>query len=121
VRHFFNLRHQGRTVWAIPATAAAGIAAVAVGIAPGSSGAGGGNAVAGRRVFASAGCSSCHTLRAAGASGKVGPNLDAAKPSAGLVVERVTSGQGVMPSFRDKLSQRQIQDVAAFVSSVAGR
>jgi uncharacterized membrane protein len=34
VRHFFNLRHQGRVVWAIPASAAAGVAMLAVVIAP---------------------------------------------------------------------------------------
>jgi uncharacterized membrane protein len=34
VRHFFNLRHRGRTVWAIPVTAAIGALALAVAIAP---------------------------------------------------------------------------------------
>ena len=34
VRHFFNLRHKGRTVWAIPVTAAIGALALAVVIAP---------------------------------------------------------------------------------------
>jgi uncharacterized membrane protein len=34
VRHFFNLRHRGRTVWAIPAAAALGAAVLAVAIAP---------------------------------------------------------------------------------------
>jgi uncharacterized membrane protein len=34
IRHFFNLRHAGRTVWWIPVTAAFGIAAVAVAIRP---------------------------------------------------------------------------------------
>jgi uncharacterized membrane protein len=34
VRHFFNLRHRGRTVWAIPVTAAIGALVVAVAIAP---------------------------------------------------------------------------------------
>jgi uncharacterized membrane protein len=34
ITHFFNLRHAGRTVWWIPLTAAAGIAAVAVAIRP---------------------------------------------------------------------------------------
>jgi uncharacterized membrane protein len=34
VRHFFNLRHKGRTVWAIPATAALATLALAVAIAP---------------------------------------------------------------------------------------
>ena len=79
-----------------------------------------GDPVAGKAVFASAGCASCHTLADAGATGTIGPNLDAASPSADLVVERVTNGQGVMPSFKDTLSEQQIQDVAAYVSSVAG-
>ena len=34
VRHFFNLRHKGRVVWAIPILAALGAAALAVAIAP---------------------------------------------------------------------------------------
>jgi uncharacterized membrane protein len=34
VRHFFNLRHRGRTVWTIPLTAALGAAVLAVFIAP---------------------------------------------------------------------------------------
>jgi uncharacterized membrane protein len=35
IRHFFNLRHRGRTVWAIPATAAVGLVALAFAIRPG--------------------------------------------------------------------------------------
>ena len=80
-----------------------------------------GDAAAGKQVFTSAGCVSCHTLADAGASGSVGPNLDDAKPGADLVVERVTNGKGVMPSFKDQLTEKQIQDVAAYVSSAAGR
>jgi uncharacterized membrane protein len=34
IRHFFNLRHAGRTVWWIPVTAAAALAAIAVWIRP---------------------------------------------------------------------------------------
>ena len=34
VRHFFNLRHKGRTVWAIPITGAIATLALAVAIAP---------------------------------------------------------------------------------------
>jgi cytochrome c553 len=80
-----------------------------------------GDPVAGKEVFlGSAGCSGCHTLADAGASGSVGPNLDAAKPSYDKVVERATNGQGVMPSFKDTLTEQQISDVAAYVSSVAG-
>jgi mono/diheme cytochrome c family protein len=78
-------------------------------------GGGQGNAEAGAEVFASAGCGGCHTLKAAGSSGTVGPNLDEAKPDHDLVVERVTNGKGPMPSFKDQLSEQQIQDVAAYV------
>jgi len=38
-----------------------------------------------------------------------------------LVLERVTNGLGGMPSFHATLSQAQIQAVAAYVSSVAGK
>jgi cytochrome c553 len=86
----------------------------------GGGGGGQGNATAGKAVFAKAGCGSCHTLQDAGSSGTVGPNLDDAKPSHDLVVERVTNGMGVMPSFKGQLSEKEIQDVAAYVSSVAG-
>jgi mono/diheme cytochrome c family protein len=79
-----------------------------------------GDAAAGKQVFESAGCVACHTLADAGSTGTVGPNLDDAKPQATLVVTRVTNGAGAMPSFKDKLSEQQIQDVAAYVSSVAG-
>jgi mono/diheme cytochrome c family protein len=74
-----------------------------------------GDAAAGEAVFSSAGCGSCHTLEAAGASGTVGPNLDEAKPDAALVVDRVTNGMGAMPSFESQLDEQQIQDVAAYV------
>jgi mono/diheme cytochrome c family protein len=79
-----------------------------------------GDVAAGKAVFESAGCATCHTLADAGSSGMVGPDLDAAKPSAELVVERVTNGKGAMPSFKGQLSEQQIADVAAYVSSVAG-
>jgi mono/diheme cytochrome c family protein len=83
---------------------------------------GGGNLVAqGKGVFQKAGCASCHTLKDAGATGTVGPNLDQAKPAKALVVDRVTNGKGVMPSFKAQLSPDEIQAVAAYVSSVAGK
>jgi mono/diheme cytochrome c family protein len=69
----------------------------------------------------SAGCSGCHTLADAGAAGNVGPNLDQTKPSFDKVVERVTNGKPPMPSFKGQLTDQQIQDVAAYVSSVAGK
>ena len=81
----------------------------------------GGDAEAGKAVFASAGCTACHTLAAAGAAGTVGPSLDETKPSADLVVDRVTNGKGAMPGFAGQLSEQQILDVAAFVSQSAGQ
>ena len=53
-------------------------AAAGGGTAAGGTAAGGGtvDVSAGKQVFASNGCSSCHTLSDAGASGNVGPNLD---------------------------------------------
>jgi mono/diheme cytochrome c family protein len=74
-----------------------------------------GNAAAGKTVFASSGCSSCHTLKAAGAVGTIGPNLDTAKPAYALIVSRVTSGKGAMPAFGSTLTAAQIGDVAAYV------
>jgi len=60
VRHFFNLRHKGRTVWAIPVSAAVGAAALAIAIAPAKPQAGG--AVSFARVQAIVGerCATCH-------------------------------------------------------------
>lgn len=75
----------------------------------------------GEALFAAAGCGSCHALAAAGAAGTVGPDLDASPPSRELVVDRVTNGRGGMPAFADKLTAEQIEAVADFVSSSAGR
>lgn len=74
----------------------------------------------GKEVFASAGCSGCHTLADAGATGTVGPNLDDAKPNLQLVIDRVTNGKGAMPSFKGQLDAAQIQAVATYVSQAAG-
>jgi cbb3-type cytochrome c oxidase subunit III len=66
-------------------------------------------------------CASCHTLKAAGTNGTVGPNLDQLKPSQAIVQHQVTVGGGVMPAFKGKLSDAQITAVAKFVSSSAGK
>ena len=84
-------------------------------------GGGSGLVAQGKQVFETAGCTSCHTLKDANATGTVGPNLDDAKPSRDKVVERVTNGKGVMPSFKGQLTPQQIAAVAAYVSSVAGQ
>ncbi len=75
----------------------------------------------GKAIFQTVGCAGCHTLADAGTTGTVGPNLDAAKPSKERVVDRVTNGKGAMPSFSSSLDPQQIQAVADYVSSAAGR
>jgi mono/diheme cytochrome c family protein len=79
-----------------------------------------GDAAAGKQVFDTAGCKGCHTLKDAGATGTVGPNLDQAKPPLSLVVERVTKGRGAMPPFKGQLSDKQIANVAAYVVKATG-
>jgi cytochrome c6 len=68
-----------------------------------------------------AACGSCHTLADAGITGKVGPNLDQLMPAYAIVLHQVTVGGGVMPAFAGKLTAAQIQAVARYVSSVAGK
>ena len=74
----------------------------------------------GKAIF-QANCASCHTLKAANASGQVGPNLDQLKPSEPIVMHQVEVGGGVMPAFKGKLTDVQIAAVAKFVSSSAGK
>jgi len=81
-----------------------------------------GDPVAGKAIFTGpSGCTGCHTLSDAGSTGTVGPNLDDAMPSFDLAYDRVTNGQGGMPSFATSLTDQQRADVAAYVSSVAGK
>jgi uncharacterized membrane protein len=122
-RLFYNLRHGGRTVWAIPAAAAVAVLALAVVLEPDEPATGPVTETQleqGRAVFASAGCGSCHTLSDAGATGSVGPSLDAVTPSAGRVETTVRGGKGVMPSFSGRLDDAEIAAVAAYVAAVAG-
>jgi cytochrome c553 len=77
---------------------------------------------AGRRIFGTR-CASCHTLAAASASGKVGPNLDQLKPPEALVADAVQRGRqrgsGTMPA--GIVQGQDVNAVAAFVAAVAGR
>jgi cytochrome c6 len=74
----------------------------------------------GKAIFTSQ-CSSCHTLKAAGATGTIGPNLDQLKPAYPRVQHQVEAGGSVMPAFKDKLTQAQIDAVAKFVANNAGK
>ena len=74
----------------------------------------------GKKIFSSQ-CATCHTLKAAGATGTIGPNLDQLKPSQPVVQHQVEVGGGVMPAFKGKLTDEQIAAVAKFVADSAGK
>ena len=80
----------------------------------------GGDAAAGKPVFASAGCGNCHVLAAAGTSGTAGPNLDESDVNVDDASEQIANGGGGMPPFKDQLSEKQIADLAAFVVESRG-
>ena len=71
----------------------------------------------GKDVFLNAGnCGVCHSLKDAGTNANVGPNLNEIKPDIGSVINAVTNGIGVMPSFLGILSEKEINSVAYYVS-----
>ena len=84
-------------------------------------GATGGAAAAGAKLF-SDNCGSCHTMKAAGTQGQVGPNLDQLKPTQALVLAALAkggAGTGTMP--KDLLTGSDAQTVAAYVAKNAGQ
>jgi len=59
----------------------------------------------GKDIFLNAGnCGSCHSLKDAGTVGNIGPNLNLIRPDIGRVLNSVTNGIGVMPSYLGILS-----------------
>jgi mono/diheme cytochrome c family protein len=76
---------------------------------------------AGKDVFASAGCGSCHTLSDAGTSGTVGPNLDESSVDFAAAVDQITNGGGGMQAYSGTLSEEEIANVAAYVVTARGR
>jgi mono/diheme cytochrome c family protein len=95
-----------------------------------------GDAAAGKALFASQGCSSCHTYAPAGSTGAVGPDLDklpadATTANRGSLAAYVTESikdpgayvvpgypNGVMPQFQ--LSDQQVADLVAFLTTPQG-
>jgi mono/diheme cytochrome c family protein len=90
-----------------PASEAAGASAYASG--------GGGGKPDGKAVF-TGNCGSCHTLKAAGTSGQVGPQLDGISLDAAAIEQTVRKGRGAMPAFEGRLSAAEIRAVAAYVA-----
>ncbi len=64
-------------------------------------------------------CALCHTLKKAGASGQIGPDLDDLRPDADRVEKAMRNGIGPMPSFKT-LSEAQIKMLASYVAGAAG-
>ena len=62
-----------------------------------------------------AACGTCHTLQAAESVGNIGPNLDMLKPGIEQIINAVTNGIGVMPSWEDVLTPKEIEAVAYYV------
>jgi cytochrome c2 len=92
-----------------------------------------GDPAAGKTVFASQGCGSCHTYKPAGANGKIGPDLDnlaadaqkAGQPLAQYTPTSITDPdgyivpgfpKGVMPKTYSSLSDQQLADLVAFLT-----
>ena len=77
-------------------------------------------AAAGKKVF-TANCGGCHTLADAGRRGSVGPNLDDLKPDMANGRPSGDERRRRDAGIRSQLSDAQIQSVAKYVSSVAGK
>ena len=121
IRHFYNLRHGGTTHWWMPAVAAVVVLILVAALAPDDAkktdSVPGASRAAGKKLFVENQCGSCHTLSAVQATGKTGPNLDAAKPTEEEVIKRVSSGGGGMPAFAGRLSKRDIASIGVFVAN----
>jgi cytochrome c oxidase subunit II len=86
-----------------------------------------GNPAHGKALFVSEGCGGCHTFKAAGTSGKTGPDLDKnlkGKDEAYIresIVDpnaKVAAGfqPGIMPPYGETLDSKQVADLVAFLS-----
>jgi mono/diheme cytochrome c family protein len=86
----------------------------------------------GAQVFVNKGCNGCHTFKAAGASGEVGPNLDEQLPgeSQAAVKEMITDPNAeivkgyppnVMPqNYEQELSPKELEDLVEYLLENAG-
>jgi mono/diheme cytochrome c family protein len=89
---------------------------------------------AGKAIFASKGCAGCHTYKPAGATGKVGPDLDnlaadAKKAHKGALADYVKQSiedpaayivpgfPNAMPPFKGQLTDQQLGDLVKFLTT----
>jgi cytochrome c oxidase subunit 2 len=88
---------------------------------------------AGRQAFETNGCSACHTLAAAGATGAVGPDLDRVLPgkSAAFVHQSIVDPNAVIASgysanvmpqgFGQQISSGDLAALVAYLHAQAGK
>ena len=87
-----------------------------------------GNPAAGKALFTSSGCGGCHTFKAAGSTGKTGPNLDEALKGkdAEFIRQSIVDPNaeiakgfqpGIMPNYGQQLDSKQVADLVAFLQS----
>ena len=70
----------------------------------------------GRIIFLETGnCAACHALADAASDSNIGPNLNQIRPDIGRVINAVTNGIGVMPSYINEISEEEIEAVAYYV------
>ena len=82
-------------------------------------GSSGADVAAGKTSFVAT-CGACHSLKDAGTSGNVGPDLDSLAPlSEETVAKQIENGGGAMPA--KLLTGQDAANVAAYVASVAGK
>jgi cytochrome c oxidase subunit 2 len=90
-----------------------------------------GDAAAGKEIFTSAGCGSCHTLQDAGTNATVGPNLDDVLKGedANFIRESIVQPDaevaegfqpGLMPqTYDDQLDDKQLEDLVAYLAQAS--
>lgn len=76
----------------------------------------------GKTVFTTT-CGTCHTLKAAGTTGTVGPNLDELEAPLAKVEHQVENGGEIMPAFGKDgtLNAAEVKAVSAYVAAEAGK
>jgi cytochrome c2 len=104
--------------------------------APPPAGGGGANLAAGKAAFTANGCAACHTLAAANATGKIGPDLDklktyataAHKPLNDFIHESIVDPnayiekgypKGIMPETFGSLPKKTLDALVAFLAASA--
>jgi cytochrome c551 len=82
-----------------------------------SSGGGSGGSIDAKQLFVQS-CAGCHSMKAAGSNGTMGPSMDDLAPSKESVLRQIKMGGGGMPA--DLLKGAEAEAVAAWVAENAG-